>query len=237
VRIPLLVKTLLVGVGVWASLVVGCYRESVATAPRQSSAATSEPAGPVRPEPIPIDMRRTGATDAAKFMEPFQRSWPERRFTFLVTGVGTEPKAGGPVERKAAAIEAAVVDAIGLAAREVQRDPKTGRAPVEYKLNLGPGLTVFGQLVRGMPQTAIVLDRRGRIYEMAERNGTLLHPPHDSTVIQQVFTATNGKLVLQATRATDKSGQYCADIGYYETVGGASSQPATATRPIIATGR
>ncbi|MBN1344173.1 MAG: hypothetical protein JXQ73_15920 [Phycisphaerae bacterium] len=227
-----------------SALSVGCgklRREPAAKAPVAQAPAPIEMDGPPGPEPISIDLGQVGAEgEKVEYLETKEKPWPRRRFTFLVTGVGCESKKGSPVERKAAALEAAVVDAIGRAAREMLRNPSTGKAPVEYRMTLGPGLTVFGQLVQGQPQTAILLDHRGRIDELCARQGVLAHPPHGTKIIQQIFAATDGQLVLQATRQADTPGCYTADVGYYQkskiTLG---TQP-TSTReakPVIATGR
>lgn len=192
------------------------------------------------PHAITINSGWVGAEGSAAVAEPTPAARPNRQFAFLVTGIGTEPKSGGAVERKAAALEAAVVDAIGRATREILRDPKTGRAPIEYKAALGPGLTVFGQLVSGAPRTVILFDRRGRIDELCAADGVLAHPPHDGRIIQRIFAAAQGKLVLQATRAGHKPGYHAADVAYYRKVGSEATNPADRElprQPIIATGR
>jgi hypothetical protein len=233
----------------WALVLVlpaGCYQERKAIKPVAQQPQSQpgpqtvkvERPGPAAPTPIEVTPIQIGAEGRIEPMGPFQQPEPARRFSFLVTGFGVEPPGGNPVDRKAAAIEAAIVDALGQAVREAQRDPKTGRAPIEYKMDLGPGLTIYGQLVGGAPQTVIVLDRRGRTYEFCSRSGVLAHPPYDARVVQQVFAATQGRFVLQATRATEEPGRYSADVGYYQKVGPATnSQPASrqTERPIIAT--
>ncbi len=237
-----------------AGVIVGCMRESRREEPTVQASSTQEipqealpkplrtqtpyeprveNVGPMPPEPILIDLKKL--TDAAgKPIDLFEKPWPKRQFTFLVTGIGKAPKEGDPLRRKASAIEAAVVDAIGRACREILRDPKTGRAPVEYKHTLAEGLIVFGQLVSGRPQTVVLLDHRGRIYELCSREGILAHPPHDAKIIKQIFQATDGTLVLQATRPTEKTGVFRADVGFYRQ---ASDTPADQDkRPVIATG-
>ncbi len=171
---------------------------------------------------------------------------PERdtgqRLAFVVTGVGREPEKGAVMERRAAAFEAAVVEAIGRAAREIQRDPKTGRSPVEFQMRLGEGLTVFGLLVGGGPRTVVLLDRRGREFELCSTKGVLAHPPHDNRIIQHVFAAAGGRLVLHKTEHDVNSRSCKADVGVYATheAGVAASQTVvgrkpTDTRPVIAT--
>jgi len=223
---------------VGGGLIAGCYREK--RQPGPVSVSSPEEPGPPGPKPIEIKGDQTAGNKPVQFIEPFERPWPERRFTFLVTGFGAVPKSGGRVARRAAALEAAVVDAIGRAAREMQRDAKTGKAPIEYELGLGEGLTVFGRLVGGSPQTVILLDRGKWHTELCACKGVLAHRPHDSAAVEEIFKAAGGKLVLHAARASDKPGFYKADVGYYEAVeGGPTTQPGKGAkkRPVIATGR
>ncbi len=220
------------------ALVAGCYREK--RPPGPVSMSVPEEPGPPAPKPIEVQVDQTAGSKPVQFIEPFERPWPARRFTFLVTGFGAVPKSGGRVARRATALEAAVVDAIGRAAREMQRDAKTGKAPIEYELSLGEGLTVFGRLVGGSPQTAILLDRGRWHTELCACKGVLAHRPHDSAAIEEIFKAAGGKLVLHAARVSDKPGFYKADVGYYEAVeGGPATQPGKGAkkRPVIATGR
>ena len=225
---------------VLAVVVAGCYREARRAEPVAAAPVEQAEPEPVGPAPIAIDVGEVEAVETTRPAEAVRPAAVERRLAFLVTGYGVEPKSGGPVERKAAALEAAVVDAIGRAVREMQRDPKRDRTPVEYKVTLAPGLNVFGQLVGGLPRTVVLLDRRGRVTELCARNGLLAHPPHDSKVVQQIFAATEGRLVLHGTRPADKPGRYAAEVGCYRKVErGSATRPAAggAQPPVIATGR
>jgi hypothetical protein len=220
------------------SVIPACLREAreIEPVPVAEDLAST----PAQPRAVQIDLHDAGTEVPIQPLETFEQPWPKRQFTFLVTGYGAEPRVGNAIERKTAALEAAVIDAIGRAVREMQRDPKTGRAPVEYKKDLSNGLTVFGQLVSGAPQTVVLLSHRGRAYELCARNGALMHPPHDSKIVQEIFAAAGGRLVLQATRATDRPGRYSADVGYYRQArADAGTRPATdkKNRSIIATGR
>lgn len=199
---------------------------SSASRPREVTAVSPAEPGPPAAPAIEIDQNVIGAEAQPQPIETFEKPLPDRRFAFLVTGYGVESKSSNPVERKSAAIEAAIVEAVGLALREMQRDPQTGRVPIEYKLSPGSGLTVFGQLVGGTPQTVILFERKGRDVELCARAGVLAHPPHDAKIIQEIFAATQGRLVLQATRATDQPGRYSADVGCYHTT---DSGPATSS--------
>lgn len=213
----------------------GCYREARHGAPIRPARSHGPPqrvedveaVGPAMPETIRIDRTLVGAVPSTRSALPPVRPTPRRRLAFQVTGFGVEPETGSPVERKNAALEAAVVDAMGRAAREIQRDPKTNRTPVEYRLRISPSLTIFGQLVSGAPQTVVMLTRRGRIIELCARNGVLAHPPHDTGVIQRVFAAADGWFVLHGTRATGEPGRYSASVGYYRANGASATSRST----------
>jgi len=211
-------------------LLPGCQKESRVAL---RVPPTDEPAPTTAAAPIEINPIQVGAEGKAEPVPPSEPVRPARRFVFLVTGIGVEPTTGSAIDRKSSAIEAAVVEAIGQAAREIQRDPKTGKAPIEYKLDMGSGLTVFGQLVRGAPQTVVLLDRHGRITELCSRSGVLAHPPHGSRTLQSIFAATNGQFVLQSTHPTDQPGQYGAKVGYYRKVDPAMTQTAENSEPPV----
>lgn len=199
-----------------------------ASKPVPKRKAASRAAGPTVPNAVKVDKNRTVAAPKRSPTTNTKSPSPKRHLAFQVTGYGVEPRVGDAGYRKNSALEAAVIDAIGRVAREIQRDPKSNRTQVEYKLRLSPGLTVFGQLVSGAPQTVLMLNRHGRITELCAGRGVLAHPPHDSELIQQVFAASQGRLALLGTKATRDSGRYAADVGYYRTAG---TRPTTASAP------
>lgn len=221
------IATVLVG-----GLVPGCGLAR--RKPDPAPIAQVEPAPVTRANSVEIDMSRIGAEQSGPLPVPDEPLGRATQLAFLATGFGVEPRSGNPVERKSSALEAAVIDAIGRAVRELQRDPKTDKRPVEYTFDVGPNLTVFGQLVSGAPRTVVLMDDRGRITELAARDGMLAHPPHDARVIQQIFAATEGRLVLNATGATDRPRRYRAEVGVYRAPT-ATSKPNVepAERPVI----
>lgn len=196
-----------------------------------TSATPSAPVGPEYVIRFDTDTEALPADDATKLARNAQP-----QLAFVVTGVGSEPEKGTVMERRAAAFEAAIIEAIGRAVREMQRDPKTGRSPVEFQAPIAPGLTVFGQLVGGAPRTVVLLDQRGREFELCSTKGVLAHPPHDNRIIQHVFEAAGGRLVLHKTEHNVSSRSCKADVGVYVPPG---SSPTTAraiatNKPVIA---
>ncbi len=225
-----------------ALLATGCYREHRAS----PAVDLSETEAAEHPKADAIRLSRTQVGAEVRPEADVQPA-PEapavkRELLFVVTGFGETPETGGLLERRAAAVEAAVVDALGRAIRQKRRDPKTGTMSPEYRVELSPRLIVVGQLVRGAFQTAIRLtvDRAGKShdYELCVLNGVLAEPPHDRAIIDEIFQAAGGEFVLQSTGPTPEPGRYRAEVACYRVLPPtAATQTAVKSPPIIATGR
>ncbi len=174
-----------------------------------ADAARSRPLAPV----VRIDRSRNGSAAAnSELAEDAERRIP-RRLSFVISGDAPHDRSSSDVDGRAAATQAAVIDAFYKAAAEARR--ARGRSVTDFTAHMGPRLTLTHRSLDDGYEVRVQLISRGAETTFHVRNGQLMHPPQDLRLIEELFTATNGEFALLETRQDPLRNAIAARIGCY----------------------
>lgn len=161
---------------------------------------------------VRIDRADNGAA-AAPAAGRFVAAQAPRMFAFEMTGVGKAGRADASSEDRAAAGQAAIIEAFCNALIEA-RGKKPDSAP-SFEVDFGPRLKVARTDSSDGVRTTVTLVSRGIETKFVSVAGKLQHQPHDLRLVQQVFDATNGEFSLLASSWSPGTGQSVATVARY----------------------
>ncbi|HVP10741.1 MAG TPA: hypothetical protein VMV94_06070 [Phycisphaerae bacterium] len=140
-----------------------------------------------------------------------------RTLAFAMTGAGKMPETGASPERRAAANQAAIIEAFCKAVVEARKT--TGQPGSSFTADFGPRLRVARVAVGGGYEDRVTLVSRGVETTFVVRDGKLQHEPHDLRQVQQIFDATNGEFSLLGTDWSPVKGECVATVARYVPAG------------------
>lgn len=162
---------------------------------------------------IHIDRNENGAAfrSDGEAVEP--RVAMPRKLAFEVSGTARSAPAGASQEQRAAARQAAIIDAFGKALIEARRS--RGQPVSDFTAKLGPRLTVIHRTIGTGSEFEVRLIARGVQKVFVVRNGVLQHLPHDAGLVRKVFEETNGEFSLLPADQIASSDVCVAKVGCY----------------------
>lgn len=161
---------------------------------------------------IHIDRNDNGAAVAAVQEKERRRMMP-RQLAFEMAGFAELHEENAPQEARAAASQAAIVDAFTRALIEARRN--RGQTTNNFTAEIGPRLRVSHTLLDDGYEVRISLISRGEESEIVVKNGVLQHPPRDMRLVHQIFEETNGEFSILDAGQLNQNGQYLAKVGCY----------------------
>lgn len=174
----------------------GCGSRSRAP---QTQARTSR--APQEAFTVHIDQRENGAADGGAVRERDRDAAMNRTLAFRVVGQVPNAAPKGTQEERAAASQAAVIDALCKAMIEARQS--RGQSTANFTAKIGPRMTFTHEgLPDGDEEITVSLISRGVETRFIVRGGELQHPPHDLRLLRQVFDETNGEFTLLETDST-----------------------------------
>lgn len=189
-----------------------------------------EEAGADRCYAITLDQGDNGAVAASNRAGGAEHAVMARTLSFEMAGFSRRPATGDQREQRAAATQAAIIDALCKALIEARRD--RGQTDADFTARLGPRLTVTHCTTNDGDEVHIELISRGVETTFAIRDGRLQHPPHDLKLIHRIFEETNGEFSLFGTDWSADTGTCVATVGCYLPAGlGAALAGGVAARP------
>ena len=188
-----------------ATLVFGCaVPERIAPSPQPAVAAV---------RPIEIRLR----TQPAAADEPLR---PPRSLACIVTGMGRLPATGPPAERRRAARQAAIVDALHRAAVAMGAIDTGDSART---VTLSNRLTLHHDPARR--EVMLRYHDRGRIYHLRVVDHRLAQPPVRDAIIETFLAEVAQDLRLVGTSHDIEAQTWFARIACYEPTVAASPPP------------
>ena len=162
---------------------------------------------------IRIDRNENGAAfrSGGEVAEP--RIAVPRRLAFEVSGTARSAPAGASQEQRAAARQAAIIDAFGKALIEARRS--RGQPVSDFTAKLGPRLTVIHRTVGTGDEIEVRLIARGVQKVFVVRDGVLQHLPHDVSMVRKIFDESNGEFSLLPADQAARSDVCVAKVGCY----------------------
>jgi len=187
-----------------------CCMSLVGCGPAERTGGTSESAEGLT---IHIDRNENGAAarSGGEAVEP--RIAMPRQLAFEVSGVARSAPAGASQEQRAAARQAAVIEAFGKALIEARRS--RGQPASDFTAKLGPRLTVIHRKVGTGDEIEVRLIARGVQKVFVVRDGVLQHLPHDVSLVRKIFDETNGEFSLLPADEAARPGVCIAKVGCY----------------------
>ena len=180
-----------------------------------SNARSEDSAGESSPRAISVRLDRTD--NGAAINAPVDRTRdvvaPPRELAFSVVGSAPGTEAPSSIEAKAAASQAAILDAFANALREARKS--RGQSTSDFTARFGPRLTVTDRTLGNSREFTVCLKHRGVDNTITVRDGALQQPPVDFRLIRRVFDETNGEFSLLDTDASSRDGVVLATVGCY----------------------
>ncbi|MFQ5411790.1 MAG: hypothetical protein ACE5EC_05815, partial [Phycisphaerae bacterium] len=136
-----------------------------------------------------------------------------RRLSFEVVGFSRRPGRGASQEARAAARQAAIVDAFARALIETRRS--RGQSDSNFTAKLGRRLSVIHRTLDTGYEVEVRLIAGGVEKKFIVRNGVLQHLPHDFKLIHRMFAETRGEFSLLPTPPETGSDVQVAKVGSY----------------------
>jgi hypothetical protein len=136
-----------------------------------------------------------------------------RALAFEMTGFAKPAEPASLQEHRAAARQAAIIDALCKALLETRH--LQGIAATDFTAELSPRLKVAYSKTAAGYKARITLVSRGVETAFEVRDGRLQHPPHDLRLVQQIFEETNGEFALLGADWSVARGGYVATVGCY----------------------
>jgi hypothetical protein len=176
-----------------------------------SGEKTQRPVSDETPLTVRIDRADNGAAAVSAASRAVAAQSP-RTFTFEMTGIGKAGRGDASSEDRAAAGQAAIIEAFCNALMEAQ-GKKPGSVP--FEADFGPRLKVARTTSSDGVRTTVTLVSHGIETRFVSAEGKLQHQPHDLRLVQQVFDATNGEFSLLASSWSPGTGQSVATVARY----------------------
>lgn len=155
----------------------------------------------------------TGGASAGSF----ERTAMPRSLSFEMAAFAHPGGEADAQERRAAATQAAVVNAFCDALIEARRS--RGQPDADFTARLGPRLTVTHCTTADGPEVRIDLVSRGVETTFSVLNGALQHPPRDLSLLHRIFEETHGEFALLGTEWFPGTDLCIARVGYYLPAG------------------
>ncbi|MCG8407182.1 MAG: hypothetical protein MI923_18445 [Phycisphaerales bacterium] len=163
---------------------------------------------------VQIDRQENGAAQSPQENPGHESKQTQpRRLAFEVTGFGRQPLAHGTQERRAAARQAAIIDAFCKALIEARRS--RGQPASNFTAKLGQHLTVAHRDIGSGDEFEVRLVAGGAEKRFIVQDGVLQHLPHDFKLIHKLFDETRGEFSLLPTGPSAAPDTYVANVGYY----------------------
>lgn len=159
-----------------------------------------------------IDRTENGAALANAKEQEAAHKLP-KTLSFQMTGIAEPAETGATTERRAAAVQAAIMGGLCQAVIEARRT--RGRSTHDFTAELGPRLRVSHRTVEGGSEGQVTLIAQGTQTTWIVRDKQLQHPAHDLQLVRQVFEETNGEFTLLGTNWEASRGEYVATVGCY----------------------
>lgn len=166
---------------------------------------------------ITLDREDNGAAVASTRTSRDRRPQMQRVLSFEMAGFSSVPDLGVTQEQRAAATQAAIIDAFCKALIEARR--ARGQTDSDFTARLGPRLTVTHRPVDDGYQVEANLISRGAETTFVVRDGQLQHQTHDVRMIHRLFEETNGEFSLLGTEWSSDAGACVAKVGCYLPAG------------------
>ncbi len=165
---------------------------------------------------IHIDRNENGAAFGSGGEAAGPRIAIRRRLAFEVSGMAPTAPAGASHEQRAAARQAAIIDAFGKALIEARRS--RGQSVADFTAKLGRRLTVVHRTVGTGDEIEVRLIARGVQKVFIARDGVLQHLPHDVSLVRKIFDESNGEFSLLPADEAVRSDVCVAKVGCYVPV-------------------
>lgn len=162
---------------------------------------------------IKVDRSENGAAINAPTRANSEFVAPPREFAFSVVGTAPHASSKHSTEARAAASQAAIIDAFGAALREARKS--RGQPTSDYTAKIGANLTVMDRTTGDTRELTVCLRYRGVDNTIIVRDGILQQPPVDFRLIRRLFDETNGEFSLLATDTSSRDGLVLATVGCY----------------------
>jgi len=177
-----------------------------------------EKARPVQDEgPLTVRISPADNGAAAPVVSRARTAHAPRAFAFEMTGVGRAGQADATSEDRAAAGQAAIIEAFCNALMEAQgKEPGLAQS---FEADFGPRLKVKRTTSAEGLRTVVTLVSHGIETRFVSVNGKLQHQPHDLRLVQQIFDATNGEYSLLTSAWSPGTGQSVATVARYLPAG------------------
>lgn len=177
--------------------------------------AASRPVSEEAPLKVRIDRADNGAASPRGGRTSAQMR--PRTFAFEMTGIGKMSRVESSAEDRAAAAQAAIIEALCNALMESRgADP---RSASPFVAEFGPRLKVTRNVTPDGVRTSVRLVARGIETLFVAIDGRLQHEPHNLRLVQQIFEATNGEFSLLATAWPLAAGESVATVAHYHLSG------------------
>lgn len=187
-----------------------CCVSLVGCGPAERTEGTSESAEGLT---IHIDRNENGAAFRSGDAAAEPRIAMPRRLAFEVSGTARAAPAGASQEQRAAAHQAAIIDAFGKALIEARRS--RGQSVSGFTAKLGPRLTVVHRKVGTGDEIEVRLIARGIQKVFVVRDGVLQHLPHDVSLVRKIFDESNGEFSLLPADRAVRTDVCVAKVGCY----------------------
>ncbi len=162
---------------------------------------------------ITIDRAENGAIASSAREGEDQHTVIPRTLSFEMAGFSSSRDSEATAEQRAAARQAAIIDAFCRALIEARRS--RGQTDSDFEARLGPCLTVTHCTTEDGYDVEVKLIRRGAGTTLLVRNGVLQHLPCDWQLIHRMFEETNGEFSLLGTERAATTDTYVARVGCY----------------------
>ncbi len=164
-----------------------------------------------------VRIDRTADASAAADSTDAPRTPPPREFLSQLAGVGRAPADNRGPDGRAAAREAAIIEAFFKALIETRRSSTESTAG--FVVDLSDRLQAARGIEQGVEVLELRLLSRGAETVFQVRGGVLQHPAHDFELICQVFAETQGRYSLISAERLDSPRNYVARVACYEPAG------------------
>ncbi len=162
---------------------------------------------------VSIDRGNNGAAIAGGEDGTVKATPLPRMLSFEMVGSAGLADAGASQQARAAATQAAIIDAFRLALIEARRT--RGQTTSGFTAELGPRLKVeFSPRDDGY-EFRVCLRKDGVQKEFVVVNGALQHEPHEWAFLHQIFEDTRGEFSLLGTDWEPLRGECVATVGCY----------------------
>ncbi len=162
---------------------------------------------------ITLDRGDNGSAVASQRGGRTDRSAGPRDLTFEMAGFSRLAESSDAQEQRAAALQAAIIDAFSKALIEARRS--RGQSDADFIARLGPRLTVTHCSTGDGYEVQVELIARGAETTFVIRNGQMQHPPRDLQAIHRIFEETNGEFSLLGTEWSPEADVCVATVGCY----------------------